>query len=626
MNPFEKIQHSFQVRLFLALALIISIFIPGTGYFSYLQARKAVEKQMQHYSINTAAQIAERIRQFLSQHMDNARLIKAFLENSMIDVNDPMALINYFYLLKRDHPEFANVYYGDQHGNFIMVPPQTPDIHKVFDPRTRPWYEGAVTTGGAHWTNVYLFASTQKPGITASIPIYDDHRKAIGVSGIDIDLSTFSRFLRSIKIENQGYAYIIENQHGRVIAHPDLVQRSWEPQHIDLLSTCLTDLKAAGKQFGLTTFHNEYFFTAYTDYPDNDWTVGVTLPMTEFLRHIQSIKKTTITLVIIGMVLCFMLSYLLTLTIVRPLMALKQGIELVSCGNLDYTVDPPRLDIADALAHSFNQMAASLQKSQAELKRTYIELVEKEKMAALGQMTASIAHELKNPLGVILGSAQVVANVKRPLPMREEAARFIIDEIERLNKTLKAFLAFSKPASPSFSPANLVELLEETMAATEEQMNTKGIQVEKELTSEHDFCHADRDQIRQVFWNILINASQAMPDGGRMHIKAIYQAVEIQEEKTYAPVLRITPARELVIHISDSGCGIQPDQMDTIFEPFVSYRTDGIGLGLSIVYQIIKLHRAKIEVINNINQGTTFSLKFPCIDKHYEKSIQSTHR
>lgn len=626
MNPFAKIQHSFQVRLFLALALIISIFIPGTGYFSYLQARKAVEKQMQHYSINTAAQIAERIRQFLSQHMDNARLIKAFLENNMIDVHDPMALINYFYLLKRDHPEFANIYYGGQDGRFIMVPPQTPDIHKIFDPRTRPWYAGALNASGAHWTNVYLFASTQKPGITASIPIYDDHRQAIGVCGIDIDLSTFSRFLRSIKIENKGYAYIFENQYGRVIAHPDLVQRSWEAMHIELLSACLTDLKAAGKQFGLTTFHHEYFFTAYTDYPDNDWTVGVTLPMTEFLKHIQSIKKTTITLVVIGMVLCFMLSYLLTLTIVRPLKGLRQGIERVSCGDLDYTVPPPQLDIADALAHSFNRMAASLQKSQEELKRTYIELVEKEKMAALGQMTASIAHELKNPLGVILGSAQVVANTKRPLPMREEAARFIIDEIERLNKTLEAFLAFSKPASPSFSPTDLVELLEETIAATEKEMNTRGIEIEKELVPEHDFCHADKDQIRQVFWNILINASQAMPDGGKLLIKASYQNIDRREDKSYAPALVGAPGRELVIHISDSGCGIQPDQMDTIFEPFVSYRTDGIGLGLSIVYQIIKLHRSKIEVMNNHNQGTTFSLIFPCIDNHYEKSLQSTYR
>lgn len=622
MRVFSRINHSFQTRLFLALALIISIFIPGTGYFSYLQARNAVENQMQHYALSTASQIAERIRHFLSQHMDTARLIKAFLEKRMIDADDPIGLINYFYLLKRDHPEFANIYYGDRLGNFIMVPPQSPEVYKIFDPRSRPWYEGAVSAGDAHWTNVYLFASTQKPGITASIPIYGDQQQVRGVCGIDIDLSTFSRFLQSIKIENQGYAYIIENRNGRVIAHPDLVQHAWDPMNIQLLSACLTDLKAHGRQFGMTTFQGEYFFTAYTNYPDNDWTVGVTMPMTEFLRHIQSIKKTTISLVVVAMVLCSMLSYLLTLTIVRPLKELRQGIERVSSGDLDYFVRPPRLDIADALARSFNQMAASLKKSREELKRTYLELAEKEKMAALGQMTAGIAHELKNPLGVILGSAQVVANTKRPMAMREEAALFIVDEVERLDKTLKAFLAFSRPAPPSFAPLDLVQLLDDTLAAFEPQMTAKKIQVQKHFPGEQVFCQADKDKIRQVFWNILINAAQAMPDGGIMTVAAGYRVRETGKEELPGQRRSGDPPRELVIHITDSGSGIAPAHTEKIFEPFVSFRSDGVGLGLSIVYQILKLHRAEIEVASQMGRGTTFTLKFQCLGIDNEKNCE----
>jgi len=620
MKIFPKIRNSFQVRLFLALTIIILIFIPGTGYFSYLQARKAVENQMQHYAIATASQIAERIRLFLSQHMDSARLIKAFIENKMIDLYNRKELINSFYLVKKDHPEFVNIYYGNEQGHFTMVPPQSPEVYKIFDPRSRPWYEGALASKGENWTNVYLFASTQNPGITASIPIYDKDRVIQGVCGIDIDLSTFSKFLEGIKIENHGYAYVIENRYGRIIAHPGLAQRSWDPLHIELLSACLTDLKAAGKQFGLTTFHGEYFLTAYTDYQENNWTVGVTLPMTEFLSDIQTIKKTTISLVLIAMVLCSMLSYLLTLTIFRPLNGLRQGIQRVSSGDLDYHVDPPGLDFADALAISFNQMAASLRISQEELKRTYIELVEKEKLAALGQMTAGIAHELKNPLGVILGSAQVVANTGRPIAMREEAAHFIIYEIERLNKTLKSFLAFSKPAQPSFSTTDLNQLLEETLAVTKAQFEENGIQVEKNLTTVSGRCHADKDQIRQVFWNILINAVQAMPDGGRMHISSSYQPIapcedDLEEETS----IRMGPTCELVIQIADSGSGIAADQIDKIFEPFISYRSGGIGLGLSIVRQILKLHHVRIEVNSTVNKGSIFTLTFPCVDNHEEK-------
>jgi signal transduction histidine kinase len=621
-----RLKNSFQVRLFVALTIIVLIFIPGTGYLSYLQARKAVENQMQKYAIGTASQIAERIRQFLSQHMNSARLIKAFIETRMINSDEPRELIDYFYLLKGDHAEFVNIYYGNQRGDFTMVPPQSPEVHKIFDPRGRPWYKGALAAKGENWTRVYLFASTQNPGITASIPIYNKDLGIEGVCGIDIDLSTFSKFLEGIKIENKGYAYVIENEHGRVIAHPDLAQRSWDPLHIELLSACLTDLKAAGQRAGLTAFHGEYFWTAYADYPENDWTVGVTLPMTEFLSHIQSIKKATISLVLIGMLLCSMLSYLLTLAISLPLNGLKQGIRRVSSGDLDYHVDPPGLDYADALAHSYNQMAASLRSSQQELKRTYFELVEKEKMAALGQMTAGIAHELKNPLGVILGSAQVVANTERPMEMREEAAHFIIHEIGRLDKTIKSFLAFSKPAPPDFTAVDLNQLLEETLAATEAQMVQRKITVEKNLTAASQRCQVDKDQIRQVFWNILINAVQAMPEGGCMQIASCYRPIGMCDDASEGACIPLGPTHQLVITFTDNGVGISDDQVQNIFDPFVSYRSGGIGLGLSIVLQVLKLHHADIVVDSDIDEGTTFTLIFPCASHYEEKESQSAHR
>jgi signal transduction histidine kinase len=610
------------VRLFVALAVIILIFIPGTGYFSYLQARKAVQNQMQNYAIGTALQIAARIRQFLSQHMKSARLIKSFIETKMIDPGKPKELLDYFYLLKGDQPEFVNVYYGNQQGDFTMAPPQPPEVYKLFDPRVRPWYQGALAAKGKNWTSVYVFASTKTPGITASIPVYNKNHVVQGICGIDIDLSTFSKFLKGIKLKSKGYAYVIENKHGSVIAHPDLVKRSWDPVNIELLSACLTDLKAEGKQVGMTVFQGEYFLTAYTDYPENDWTVGVTLPMTEFLSHIQSIKQATITLVLMGMLLCSILSYLLTLAISRPLNGLRQGIQRVSSGDLDYHVDPPGLDFADTLAHSYNQMAASLRSSQEKLKQANFELVEKEKMAALGQMTASIAHELKNPLGVILGSAQVVVNSARSMEMREEAAHFIIQEIERLDKTIKAFLTFSKPAPPGFTVADLNQLLEETLAATEAQMDQRNIIVAKNLTAASWQCNVDKDQIRQVFWNILINAVQAMPQGGRLSICSYYRPlVDACTDAKKEDCIQLEPTAQLVIEFTDSGVGIETDQLEKIFDPFVSYRSDGIGLGLSIVFQILKLHHAEIEVDSVSGRGTTFTLIFPCVSQDEKKEV-----
>ncbi len=614
-----RYKHSFHIRVFLALSLIIFIFIPGTGYIGYLQAYKVVENQMQQFTIGTAAQISKRISFFLAQHTYNVKLIKSLLEKNLIDATNEKELLHYFSLFKQDHPEFVNIYYGDTSGGFIMVPPQIPEVHKVFDPRIRPWYKGAIETNDLHWTNVYLFASTQKPGITVSIPIFDENKRVKGVCGIDIDLSAFSRFLDGIEVGREGFAYIFEKKQGHVIAHPGLVQLPWNDDHIELLRHSRESLQNEDKKFGLTTFRKKDYFTAYADYPGKNWTVGVTLPFSEYFETIQFIKNTTLSLVVIGILLSSILSYLLTRTIIRPLHTLQQGIDRISSGDLEYKVEIKDPDIASGLANSFNRMAFSLQKSLAELKATYAELAEKEKLAAVGEMTAGIAHEIKNPLGVILGSAQVVLDRERPWAMREKASRFIIDEVERLNDTLKSFLAFAKPASPTFVETDIIRLLEETLSATEERYEDEGYHFIRDYQEDILPVEADPYQIRQVFWNICLNSLQAMPEGGDVTIRVrMDKAPELLNGADTIVSLDnpfAVPLDWLIVSIEDEGRGIAEDRLDKIMDPFVSFQDDGIGLGLSIVSQIVKLHRGHVKVTSVEGDGTTFHLLFPCIAK-----------
>ncbi len=618
-NLWQRYIHSFHIRVFLALSLVIFIFIPGTGYIGFLQAYKVVENQMQHYTIGTAAQISKRISSFLAQHNYNVRLIKSLLENNLVDAANEKELLHYFSLFQKDHPEFVNIYYGDIQGGFFMVPPQIPEVHKVFDPRIRPWYRGAVETEDLHWTDVYLFASTQKPGITVSVPIFDEDNQLLGVCGIDIDLSAFSRFLDGIEIGKEGFAYIFEKKQGHVIAHPGIVQLPWNESHLELLRSCRENLEKKRQDHGLTAFNGKDYFTAYADYPGKEWTVGVTLPFSEYNETIQFIKKTTFLLVVVGILLSSLLSYLLTRTVIRPLHTLQRGIDRISSGDLEYKVEITDPDIASDLAGSFNSMASSLRRSLAELKGTYAELAEKEKLAAVGEMTAGIAHEIKNPLGVILGSAQVVLDRQRPWEMRERAAKFIIDEVERLNDTLTAFLSFARPAPPAFVETDMIRLLEETLSATEERYLEEGYQFVRDYQEDILPVEADPYQIRQVFWNICLNAMQAMPKGGIITIRVKMEKfpgqlqgvdLEMSLENPFA-----VPRDWLVISIEDGGCGIPADKMEKVMDPFVSFRDDGIGLGLSIVAQIVKLHRGHIKVDSREGEGTVFHLLFPCTIK-----------
>ncbi len=618
-SKIRRYRRSFHFRFFLALVVVIAVFIPGTGYIGYLQALHVAENQMEQYATSTASQLAQRVASFLSQHTYNVKLLASFFEKGLIDPSNEEELLTYFQLFKNGHPEFVNIYLGDARGNFFMVPPQRPEIHKIFDPRERQWYRGAATSGSIRWTDVYLFASQHKPGITVSAPVYNSENQLTGVCGIDIDLIAFSRFLQGMDIGKQAIAYIFENNSGHIIAHPGLAERNENTERLDLLQACHNELAHKTSRFGLVEYRGEQFFTAYAPYPGRDWTVGVTISTADYLQKIQIIKNTTLSLIFAAILLSLILSYLLTKNILNPLLHLQQGIERIAGGDLDHRLPVKGPDIARDLAHSFNRMTISLKKSLEELKATYAELQEKQKLAAVGKMTAGIAHEIKNPLGIILGSTQVFMDKNRPWEMREKAASFIMDEVMRLDNTLKAFLAFAKPTPPVFSEVNIIDLLEETLSATEERFREDGYFIVRDLPETVPPFEADPTQIRQVFMNIFLNSIKAMADGGTItvRIRVDKEPENLKADKRFISIRNpFTLARDwLIVSISDEGCGIPREYLDKIMDPFVSFSDDGIGLGLSIVSQIVRLHRGHINIDSAPGQGTTFHIFFPCLIK-----------
>jgi len=602
---YHKLRYSFRFRLFISFVLIIVIFIPATGYLAFLQGKKAVEIRIRQHSVSMASQIAERVHSFLSHPVYNVRLLKRLLENNIINPRDNQAIITYFHLLRREHPEFLNLNIGYENGAFIMVPPQRPEIHKLFDSRIRPWYTGAIQKDGLFHSGVYVFASSQHPGITVSVPYKNSEAITQGVCAIDIDLSTLSRFLQTIKIGRHGQAYIFDKEHRRMIAHPELPRLRFDPQKIKFQIASVNRLVAKGQKFGESFYNGTKYFTAHSDYIQNNWTIGITVPVADFLNDIQYIQKATLISVLAAIVLAIAFSGYLAHTVSKPLKMLEKGIQKVSGGDLEYKVSLNDPAIAGSVANAFNRMALSLKKSRAELKKTYFELAAQKKMAALGELTAGIAHEIKNPLGIILGSAQIAANVSKPIAMREKAARFIIDEIVRLDRTLKKFLAFARPTNPQFAPTDINLLLKETFSFIENETEHQGITIDYKFETLNAMCLADADQLRQAFLNILFNAIQAMPDGGVLTIRT-----SLFKKRSYRSD-DVAPKASLEISITDTGCGIPCEHIEKIFEPFVTFKDSGTGLGLSIVAQIMKQQGAAITVKSEVNRGTVFTIRFP---------------
>jgi len=217
-----------------------------------------------------------------------------------------------------------------------------------------------------------------------------------------------------------------------------------------------------------------------------------------------------------------------------------------------------------------------------------------DRLAAIGRMAASIAHEIRNPLAAMRGSIQMLRSEVENDSSQAELMEIILRESDRLNQIITDFLSYARPRSLVQARVDVGDLLHQTFSLLRHSPELSANQaVEAEVPNERVFANADEGQLKQVFWNLARNALQAMPEGG---------------------TLRATLAKNsndrLRIAFSDSGRGMTPDQVERLFEPFSS-TTGGTGLGLSIVYQIIRDHGGTINVRSREGQGTTITVELP---------------
>jgi signal transduction histidine kinase len=243
--------------------------------------------------------------------------------------------------------------------------------------------------------------------------------------------------------------------------------------------------------------------------------------------------------------------------------------------------------------------------------RLYEKMKERDRLAALGEMAAGLAHEIRNPLGAIKGAAQYLD----PAGLQAgdaEILNIIVEEVNRLDGVVAQFLAYSRPfpqaSSGKFQPTDLNDVLWKTMKLVESDF-PKAVSLEMDLTPGLPQITADAEQLKQVFINLALNAVQAMPDGGRLTVRT---------RRPHAPVeLALsdsTPrysADQVEVRFADTGAGIPEDALDRIFIPFYTTKTKGTGLGLAICQRIVKGHGGTIEVQSRVGEGTEFILRFP---------------
>ncbi len=231
-----------------------------------------------------------------------------------------------------------------------------------------------------------------------------------------------------------------------------------------------------------------------------------------------------------------------------------------------------------------------------------------DRLATLGELSAGIAHEIRNPLAGIKTSAQVLEESFSPGDFRSQLVSRIVKEIDRSNKLLQRFFNFAKPNRPKPGFHSLKNIVDGVFLLLAPRLMKRKIEYSCEIEEGLPNIYIDESQFEQVILNLFLNAYDAMPDGGNLNVKTWYdKSGRVMAEQESKGVV--------IILISDTGKGISQEKLERIFDPFYTSKSDGVGLGLSISSRLLEENQSKIEVNSVPGEGSAFKIMLPFVQE-----------
>jgi len=320
------------------------------------------------------------------------------------------------------------------------------------------------------------------------------------------------------------------------------------------------------------------------------WKVLVVVPRSDGLAPVRAMGAIFAALLAALVAATLVASGWVSREIARPIVALTEFARSVKAPG-QARVPPPAAQGREVgevgeLREAFVQMVADIDQSQQKLSRASA-------LAAVGEMSAVIAHEVRTPLGILRSSAQVLRREPGLTDESRELLGFIESETQRLNGLVSSMLDSARPRAPHFAPADLHELVRQTVAMLAAQATKQGVRFTTDLASSDPVLSCDAEQMTQVLLNLMLNGLQILTHGGQMQIST-----------------RDEPA-QLVVEVADDGPGIAPEARARIFEAFFFQREGGLGLGLAIVQKIVAAHGGDIEAGDSALGGAMFRIRLP---------------
>jgi two-component system, NtrC family, sensor kinase len=322
-------------------------------------------------------------------------------------------------------------------------------------------------------------------------------------------------------------------------------------------------------------------------------------------------------------ILLLVILFFISSSITNPLRRMVLATNRIAQGDLNHQVKFGFRDEVGQLAHSFNQMTENLklanenliqwgktlekrvEERTKELQGMQDYLLQSEKLRSLGKMAAGVAHEINNPLTSILINTHLMLEKLEKRHEFYENLSLIAEETARCTQIVKGLLEFARQNPPQKTYTNVNDIIEKTTQLLENQASFQNVRIVRDLDPSLPAIKLDRNKIQQVFWNLLLNACEAMPKGGQLTLSD-----SLSVDKKW-----------IEVRVADSGVGIPKENVNRLFDPFFTTKSSGTGLGLAVTYGIIQQHDGKIEIKSEVGRGTVFILSFP-VEDHREDSAK----
>ena len=495
--------------------------------------------------------------------------------------------------------------------------------------RSKKWFLEAVK-GNVFVSDAHVILDPYKVVLAISVPLIDENGKIYAALVGQLNMERLWEIVDSITIGNTGFVTIM-NDRRYYVAHPEkgmlFRQAPFDPEK----KSGVIDSSDSGSE---ALFYSAEKYSSTTEYELPEWRIIVVQEKRDTLSNLSKLKYNVIYVLIIGLFLVVLISIFLSGSIVKPIQTLIHGMSRVSNGDLSYKASVKSRDEIGLLGAAFNDMLMRLNKAHQELqgkteelheafnkisllnvtlekrveertrelREKQHQLVQAGKLAAIGQLGAGVAHELNNPIAGILGYTQFMLELvsKENLKIEEvytfkKYLQHIENGSRRCKEIVQNLLQFARKSPEEVVSVNVNNIVADTLSLIERQLLENKIEVIKKLAPDIKQVEGNHGQLQQVLTNIIINAQQAMPEGGQLFISTRNENGNV------------------AIEFKDTGCWIPEKYKDRIFEPFFTTKMDwkGTGLGLSICYDIIKNHNGSIEVDSRLGKGTVFTIILP---------------